>query len=381
MRKLFLALGAAGALWSGQAAAVTVDNFDIPYVFGSYIYEIPDSARNSQDGNGFNAGGGWPLTEHGAVEFNFFDFKRTRNIDGLSDYQKGVLFNYVYDFGTFGFSQDWLPNFKPYVLGGPGWVHEDVQGSKHNHIGADAGVGTLIPLHFGSWDWGWSARTEFDVLAQWDHPQAVSGHDFLLDYHFLVGLQIPLTPLFKPHQAAAPTEPQCKVEVVDPVTGRKDCATDVNGNGIPGNIRDADGDGVPDEMDQCPGTPPHAKVDVNGCMVNQTLVLDEVDFELNSAVLTATASRILDSVAAGLNGQKNVKIEIDGYTDSTGTAAYNMTLSQQRAEAVRQYLIGKGIDSARMTTQGFGDTKPLDSNKSEPGRAANRRVELKITAQ
>jgi OmpA-OmpF porin, OOP family len=378
MRKVLLALGAGAALWSSQAAAVNTDNYDIPYVWGSFIYEFPDSSRDSNNGKGFEVGGGWPLTEHSAIEGKFFDIERTREIDDNYDYQRTFLANYVYDFGTFGFASDWLPNFKPYVLGGPGFVIDDTSGSNRYHFGMDAGGGTLVPLHFGNWDWGWAVRAEASLVAQLDHPDESTSHSVLLDWHLSVGLQIPLTPFFKTHQAAAPAEPECKVEVVNPITGRKDCATDVNGNGIPGNIRDADGDGVPDEMDQCPNTPAHAQVDVNGCMVAQVLVLDAVDFQTNSAILTGKAARTLDGIAEGLNSQKNVKVEVDGYTDDTGTAAYNMTLSQQRAEAVRQYLIGKGIDSARMTTQGFGDTQPLSQNKTAEGRAQNRRVEFKI---
>ena len=72
----------------------------------------------------------------------------------------------------------------------------------------------------------------------------------------------------------------------------------------------------------------------------------------------------------------DLKVEVDGHTDSTGTAAYNMTLSEKRAEAVKKYFVDQGIDPNRLTTKGFGITKSAASNKTKEGRAKNRRVEL-----
>jgi len=188
--------------------------------------------------------------------------------------------------------------------------------------------------------------------------------------------------------------------VVDPQTGRSDCVGDSDGDGVPDNLdqcpgtppgtkvdekgcpietgKDSDHDGVPDDQDQCPNTPEGVKVDAKGCPIEQTVVFQNVNFETNSAVLTGQATHVLDSVVGALKDQPNMRVEIGGHTDSTGTPTYNLVLSQQRAESVRQYLIGKGIDGGRMTTQGYGETKPVASNKTEEGKAQNRRVEFKI---
>ena len=72
----------------------------------------------------------------------------------------------------------------------------------------------------------------------------------------------------------------------------------------------------------------------------------------------------------------DLKVEVDGHTDSTGTAAYNMTLSEKRAEAVKKYFVDQGIDPSRLAAKGFGITKPAASNKTKAGRTQNRRVEL-----
>jgi OmpA-OmpF porin, OOP family len=78
-----------------------------------------------------------------------------------------------------------------------------------------------------------------------------------------------------------------------------------------------------------------------------------------------------------LKTQPDLKLVIEGHTDSVGKAAYNLDLSKKRAESVKTYLVQKGgIDGARLTTQGFGDTKPIAKNDTDVGRAQNRRVEL-----
>ncbi|MDR3418522.1 MAG: OmpA family protein [Nevskia sp.] len=402
MRKTLWGLFVAGALWAQQAAAVNTENYDIPYVTGSFLYEISDGVRDSQNGYGFQLGGGMPLNDHTAVELNYFGLQRKRDIDGLNDYQNALFANYVYDFGMFGFDRNLLPNFKPFVQGGPGYVVDDVRGFKHRHFGLDGGGGALIPLAIGGWDWGWAVRTEAGLVGQYDRGFSVPGHATLWDWHLTVGLQIPLTPFFKPHQAAAPAEPECKLAVVNPVTGRKDCMQDSDGDGVPDSLDqcpntppgtkvddkgcpigtvDSDGDGVPDSIDQCPDTPAGVKVDEKGCAIEQTVVLQNVNFETNSAVLTGQATKVLDGVAAALKGQPNMHVEIGGHTDNVGAPKYNLVLSQQRAESVRQYLIGRGVEPQRMTTQGYGETQPMVSNNTEEGRALNRRVEFKIVLQ
>ena len=144
-------------------------------------------------------------------------------------------------------------------------------------------------------------------------------------------------------------------------------------------VKDSDGDGVNDDIDQCPDTPAGAKVDARGC--EEQLILRGVIFDFNSANLTPPSLMILDSVADILTKRPNVNIEVRGYTDSRGADNYNLGLSQRRAEAVRDYLIEKGAPAQRLTAVGFGEADPIADNTSEEGRALNRRVSLEFTAQ
>jgi len=138
---------------------------------------------------------------------------------------------------------------------------------------------------------------------------------------------------------------------------------------------------VTDDKDRCPNTPAGVKVDAEGCQVlfeptRKTLILEGVNFETGKSALTPESQTILDGVAASLVVNDAIKVRVGGHTDNTGSAAVNKRLSAARAEAVRMYLISKGVAAARLTAMGFGPSKPIASNKTAAGRAQNRRVEL-----
>ena len=135
---------------------------------------------------------------------------------------------------------------------------------------------------------------------------------------------------------------------------------------------DSDQDGVPDNLDQCPNTPLGATVDARGCWTYAAKVL----FDINNAKVKSEAYPMLTEAVIIMKKNPDLKVEVDGHADSTGAAAYNMTLSEKRAEAVKKYFVDQGIDPDRLTTKGFGITKPAADNKTKEGRAKNRRVEL-----
>jgi outer membrane protein OmpA-like peptidoglycan-associated protein len=145
--------------------------------------------------------------------------------------------------------------------------------------------------------------------------------------------------------------------------------------------KDGDGDGVTDDKDRCPHTPAGVKVDEEGCQVlfepaKKSLILEGVNFATGKAELTPESQAILDGVAESLVANEEIKVQVGGHTDNTGSAAVNKRLSGARAETVRQYLISKGVAADRLTARGYGPSKPVASNKTAEGRAQNRRVEL-----
>jgi outer membrane protein OmpA-like peptidoglycan-associated protein len=104
--------------------------------------------------------------------------------------------------------------------------------------------------------------------------------------------------------------------------------------------------------------------------------LKSAHFDFNKATIKPEGKSELDHAVAALKANPALKAEIDGHTDSVGSDAYNMKLSERRANAARDYLVSQGIDASRITTQGFGESKPIASNDTEEGRAQNRRVEV-----
>lgn len=103
-----------------------------------------------------------------------------------------------------------------------------------------------------------------------------------------------------------------------------------------------------------------------------------INFAYNSSDVAPPFQRTLDQVARVLDDYPSTLVDVYGHTDSTGSDAYNQALSQRRAVSVADYLSGRGVQPARLGTRGFGETQPIASNETEDGRAANRRVEIRI---
>ena len=151
----------------------------------------------------------------------------------------------------------------------------------------------------------------------------------------------------------------------------------VDANGCP---PDSDADGVPDPMDRCPGTAAGVQVDAVGCLPPSAaapIVLEGVSFLSGSAKLTLDSQGPLDRVVAGLRERPDLHVMIEGHTDNVGNRDANLRLSKARADAVRTYLVSKGIDARRLGTVGYGPDQPVATNDTPEGRAQNRRVQLR----
>lgn len=148
---------------------------------------------------------------------------------------------------------------------------------------------------------------------------------------------------------------------------------------------DGDGDGVPDGLDRCPGTPSGKEVDETGCSRIEAgleagrLILKNVYFEFGKATLKPESRPLLDEVAAALAARPDLRIEIQGHTDSVGSTEYNQRLSMQRAQAVLDYLLTyPELERGRFIVRGYGEGAPIAPNDTPEGRQENRRVELVV---
>lgn len=210
---------------------------------------------------------------------------------------------------------------------------------------------------------------------------------------------------------------KCPQSVAGEAVNAQGCSiADSDGDGIPDNLDkcpnsdpklkvgpdgcplDSDGDGIPDHLDECPHTPPGLKVlpngcalvgdcrtprageavDAKGCALDQKFVLRGVKFEFDSDRLTKPAELILNDVAETLAAYPGVSVEVQGHTDSLGTDAYNLGLSERRSNAVKRYLVGRGANGERMRPVGYGETAPIADNAIPAGQEENRRVEFRV---
>jgi OOP family OmpA-OmpF porin len=110
----------------------------------------------------------------------------------------------------------------------------------------------------------------------------------------------------------------------------------------------------------------------------RTIVLDNVLFDFDKTAVKPDGAKILDRLIAFLKENPDKKVALEGHTDSIGTEQYNQGLSERRANSVKDYLTKRGVDAGKISTRGFGETRPIADNKTAEGRAKNRRVEIKV---
>jgi OmpA-OmpF porin, OOP family len=154
-------------------------------------------------------------------------------------------------------------------------------------------------------------------------------------------------------------------------------------------VKDSDGDGIPDHLDDCPFEAEtfNGFEDEDGCpddvpdKIKQfTGTIDGIVFDFNKATIDPSSKPKLDEAIALLEEYPDLKINIVGHTDAVGTDEFNQTLSEERAAAVKQYLVDGGVDPSRITTEGRGSSEPVASNDTEEGRAKNRRIDFDIVS-
>jgi OOP family OmpA-OmpF porin len=291
-----------------------------------------------------------------SAEFNFTETQFLSNAAGAGGLDMRSLSVDVLRF----FNRD--SRFAPYLTFGAGALQNEPLGggrSKNEDFMAQAGLGALVKL-YESDTGSFSLRPE--LKARWDDAGA---QGYLRDYIGTLGLQFSFGRA--PVVAAAPT-PQPPPPAPTPPPPPPP----------PAPPADSDNDGVTDDRDRCPGTPAGTLVDSDGCPQRGSITLNGVTFELDSAQLTADSRPILAGIAVDLKRLPRLRVEMQGHTDSSGSDAYNLSLSERRANSVREFLLAEGVPAERVTARGYGEGQPVSDNGTAEGRAMNRRVVMSV---
>jgi len=348
-----------------------------------------DSDRPTDNGSLYlGAGLGRWLTPNFSLDLEYDKIKADTDPAAIEALITGATFS-EWNMSSFNFIGRYyfsgLGGAKPFLAFGPGWTHHRSIYSENSdfNFNLGAGIGGDITEHLSG---------RFQVMYRYNHdnnslmPVNVLGvdEDAFDDLLFSLGI----TANWGGGGGVAP-EP-----VVEPAAPESDADSD--GDGVPdsrdrcpnspagsavdqyGCPVDSDGDGVPNSRDKCPDSRPGAVVDLNGCEVEAVIDLRGVYFDFDRATLKPEAIAILDEAAELLNHHTKVVVEVAGHTDSIGSEGYNQGLSERRANVVRDYLTGKGVNASRMTAVGYGESRPVASNDTDEGRAENRRTELVV---
>jgi len=353
----------------------------VPYLGVQGTAVLPDDARDQKHSWGGTLLFGFPANDYFSPELNFFGQRADRKSTGAREGEWGGGLDFaVYPFGR----SAWV---SPFLLLGGGGLHDYRHYDANTYGYADAGGGFLINLNTAR---SVALRLDAKRYMVFDNDTD-PGNSHLLDTRINAGVQIALGSEQKavppPPAPPPPPPPPADSDGDGVVDGIDQCPNTPRGVKVdavgcplpPPPPVDSDGDGIPDKMDACPNTPRGMRVDERGCAIKAAkIVLHDINFESDSSKLLASSKAELDRVAAGLRGQPTMGLIIEGHTDATGPDAYNLTLSKLRAKAARDYLVSQGIESSRLQAEGYGESRPIASNKTKEGRAENRRVEFKV---
>ncbi len=396
-------------------AAPAADGEGQPYFTPSWNFVDDDPDRNVDDDPGYDLTIGYAYTERWTVEAfaHFAELSALGGPNGQEHLEYGVN-------GLAVFHRDSLVS--PYLLAGVSNLSIDfASGRETDRLAASIGAGVLF-----------STSDRMGFRFQWRLRNELSGAE-LSDDIYSVGIQIafgdaktkiidsdgdgvadmadrcPNTPAGTPVDSrgceldsdgdgVADSADQCPNTAAGAAVDANGCERDDDGDGVKNSAdrcpntprgadvdangceRDDDGDGVKNSADACPNTPAGANVDVRGCEIKagDVIELPGVNFETNSDRLLPGAEAVLNEAAATLARNPDLAVEVAGHTDSVGSADYNASLSERRARSVRNYLVERGANGDSLSVRGYGEAEPTADNGTAEGRAANRRVELRI---
>ncbi|QCD51928.1 OmpA family protein [Campylobacter sp. RM16192] len=331
MKKIAIALIAATALFAADSAY----NYELTPTIGG-VHPEGNLGTNEHATIGLRVGRNLENSLLDQVELGF-NYSNNIKEFGVKGNAARYFVNVIKDFGL-------TNNFSLYGLVGAGW--EDVSAKFVDN--EDGGFGQYgLGLKYKVTD-NFALRVEAVDAIKFEHGD----HNLFYTLGFAVGFIEKSAPVV----VAAPEKPIMPKVV---------------------NLDD-DNDGVLNDVDKCPNTPAGVVVDETGC--EKVIVLRDlgVNFAFDSYKITPKYLDEIKKVAEFMGENPSYRVVLEGHTDSTGAEAYNLKLSEKRANAVAKALENLGVSSSKITTVGYGEAKPVADNKTKEGRAENRRVEAKF---
>ena len=298
----------------------------LTFIDGDVDRLVDDEVRGGQFGVGYAFDSDWLL--EGILQYN--DFTGFQPAD-----QWGVGIDLIRRFNTTG-------SWSPYVLAGGGWLRTDPDSAaapKRDGAQFSAAAGMMLQVSEDV-----ALRTEYRLRGDASSPGLT---DQLISLGFTIGFGGQPAPAPRAEPPPPPPPPPAPPPPPPPPA-------------------------APERP--CPEPREGQPVDADGCALE--IELQGVNFEFDSARLLPSSERILDEAVEILLRHPNLRVEVQGHTDSRGSAEYNEQLSDRRARSVREYLISQGVNPGNLTSRGYGEQRPVASNDIDEGRARNRRVVL-----
>jgi OOP family OmpA-OmpF porin len=343
--------GASALLLLAAPAAHAVVESGFVVSPGAVYQWFDDDAAGVEDDVGYRLGLGYQFTPHWVLEL--VGSRVDTEIEGAD----GVDFEMTQ--ATLDLMYNFMPEWTvtPYALLSAGYAWYEADGFKKIDPNLEDFDEDEPVIGAGL---GLKANLTDNLFARLDGRYVSYTDSNIDDYiaHLVIGYTF--------GEAAAPAPAPAPVMMEEPVDG------------------DADGDGIPDSRDKCPGTAAGAKVDADGCYIiieKPVTIRLEVLFDFDKSVVKPEYYPEIKKVADFMKQYPMTDTVIEGHTDSVGTNAYNLSLSQRRAEAVRQVLIDQfKVDASRLTSVGYGEERPIADNRTAEGRQLNRRVVAVVSA-
>lgn len=323
-------------------------------------YTAFDNERDLDDSAGWGLGAGYVVDPRWTVEAwlaetGTEDEQGGGDIDA-TEYRLDALYHL-----------DPMGSWTPFIVAGVGDMTFDPDGAdKVDETRINLGMGVKKALNER-----WGLRGDLRAFNGLDSEQTDLG--LLVALTYKLGAKAAAVALDSDNDGVVDAQDSCPNTPAGAPVNAQGCALD------------SDGDGVYDYKDNCPATAKSLKVDENGCpmMMDKTVSIElNVLFDNNSNVVKQAYYSEVERVATFMNEYQDAQVEIQGFTDSRGAAAYNENLSQERADAVAKVLSENfGIETDRVSAKGYGEAQPVADNATSAGRALNRRVVAYITSK